>query len=79
MKPEHIVSRRLYNLFLLPEKKEFIQLTDLRKEYRQDLKNFITGETLGVREGKPVIGKNLYKKWLLKIKSKGFDYDVNLI
>lgn len=79
MKPENLISRRLHHLFQLPEKKDFIQLSDLRKEYRQDLRNFIMGETLSVREGKTVIGKNIYKKWLLKIKTKGFDEDIILL
>lgn len=64
---------------LLPEKKAEIFITDVKKEYRQDLSNFIVGETLTVRDGKMIIGKNLYKQWLHKIKTRGFDYDVKFI
>ncbi len=79
MKPENRISKRFAHLFLLTERKDFIQVSDLRKEFRKDLQNFIIGETLTLREGKVVIGKNTYKKWLEKIKTKGFDYDISLI
>ncbi|WP_316819248.1 hypothetical protein [Pedobacter nyackensis] len=79
MNPIDRISRRINTLIQLPENKEVIFITDLRKEYRQDLKNFIFGETLAVKDGKIVIGKNLYKRWLQKIKTKGFDYDVKFI
>jgi len=79
MNPIDRISRRIDTLIYLPEKKEVIFITDLRREYRQDMKNFIIGETLGVSNGKVVIGKNLYKRWLYKIKTKGFDYDVKFI
>jgi hypothetical protein len=74
-----LISRRINTLFRLGERKDGVFLTDLRKEYRSDLQNFIVGETLGVRDGKVVIGKNLYKRWLQKIKTNGFDYDVKFI
>jgi hypothetical protein len=73
------ISRRINTLIQLPENKDVIFITDLRKEYRQDLKNFMFGETLAVRDGKIVIGKNLYRRWLQKIKTRGFDYDVKFI
>lgn len=79
MVPIDRISNRINSLFQLPERKDVIFITDLRKEYRQDLMNFIVGETLGVRDGKAVIGKNLYKRWLHKIKTKGFDYDIKFI
>ncbi len=79
MNPIDRISRRINTLIQLPENREVIFITDLRKEYRQDLKNFIFGETLAVKDGKIVIGKNLYKRWLQKIKTKGFDYDVKFI
>lgn len=79
MNPIDRISRRINTLIQLPENKDVIFITDLRKEYRQDLRNFIFGETLAVRDGKIVIGKNLYKRWLQKIKTRGFDYDVKFI
>ncbi|MNK46943.1 hypothetical protein D3C87_657390 [compost metagenome] len=79
MNPIDRISRRINTLIQLPEKKDVIFITDLRKEYRQDLSNFIVGETLTVKDGKIVIGKNLYKQWLHKIKTRGFDYDVKFI
>ena len=79
MNPIDLINRRIHTVFLLPEKKDIIHITDLRKEFRQDLKNFIVGETLGVKDGKIVIGKNLYKRWLHKIKTRGLDYDVKFI
>lgn len=79
MNPIDRISRRINTLIQLPEKKDVIFITDLRKEYRQDLSNFIVGETLTVKDGEIVIGKNLYKQWLHKIKTRGFDYDVKFI
>jgi len=74
-----LISRRINTLFRLGERKDGVFLTDLKKEYRPDLQNFIVGETLGVRDGKVVIDKNTYKRWLQKIKTNGFDYDVKFI
>lgn len=79
MNPIDLINRRIHTVFLLPEKKDVIHITDLRKEFRQDSKNFIVGETLGVKDGKIVIGKNLYKRSLHKIKTRGFDYDIRFI
>jgi hypothetical protein len=79
MHPADLISRRINNVFNLPERKDVIFITDLRKEYRQDLKNFIVGETLTVRDGRPAIGKNLYRRWLHKIKTRGFDYDIKFL
>ena len=74
-----LISRRINTLVRLGERKDGVFLTDLKKEYRPDLQNFIVGETLSVRDGKVIIGKNTYKKWLQKIKTNGFDYDVKFI
>lgn len=74
-----LISRRINTLVRLGERKDGVFLTDLKKEYRPDLRNFIVGETLGLRDGKVVIGKNTYKRWLQKIKTNGFDYDVKFI
>ena len=57
--------------------KETVFLEDLPSQFRSDLQKFITGETLSMREGKLVIGKNLYKKWLNKIRTKGFYYEID--
>lgn len=71
-----LISKRLGDLSKLPEKRDTIFLGDVRKEFRADLQSFIVGETLGVQDGKPVIGKNLYNSWLKKIRTKGFDYEI---
>jgi len=72
-----IISKRLKDLAELPQKKEIIFIDDIRKEFRADLQDFICGETLTVLDGKLVIGKNLYKNWLVKIRKKGFNYDIH--
>lgn len=79
MHPVDLISRRINTLIKLAERNDGVFITDLRKEYRADLQNFIVGETLGARDGKVIIGKNTYKKWLQKIKTSGFDYDVKFI
>jgi len=57
--------------------KETIFLDDVPRQLKSDLQNFIVGETLTMREGKIVIGNNLYKKWLLKLNTRGFDYEID--
>jgi len=58
-------------------KRDGIFLDDLQSEFRTDLQNYIVGETLSMRNGKIVIGNNLYKKWLTKVRTKGFDYEID--
>lgn len=58
-------------------KKETIFLEDLQTVFRPDLQNYIVGATLSMRNGKLVIGNNLYKEWLTKIRTKGFDYEID--
>ena len=70
------ISEKLNALWTLSQK-ESIFLDDLELEFRQDLQTFITGETLYLKDGKIVIGRNLYKKWLQKLQSNGFDYEIN--
>jgi len=74
-----LIAKRLKHLSEIPDKNEIIFLKDIRKEFRQDLQHFILGETLMMKDGKPVIGKNLYKNWLSKIKTVGFDYDIKFL
>ena len=57
--------------------KDTIFLDDVPRQLKSDLQTFIVGETLTMRDGKIVIGKNLYKKWLLKLNTKGFDYEID--
>lgn len=71
-----VISDSINALWVLGSKKT-IFLDDLRKEFRKDLETFIVGETLTMQEGKLVIGNNLYKRWLQKIKVKGFDYEID--
>ena len=70
------ISEKLNTLWSLSQK-ESIFLDDLELEFKEDLQNFITGETLYLKDGRVVIGKNLYKKWLQKLQSKGFDYEID--
>lgn len=57
--------------------KDIVYLDDLQKEFRQDLENFITGKTLTLRGGKLVVGRSLFMQWLQKIRTKGFDYEID--
>lgn len=70
------ISEKINALWTLSQK-EFIFLDDLQQEFKPDLQTFIIGETLYMKEGKVVIGRNLYKKWLSKLQSKGFDYEID--
>jgi len=58
-------------------KKEIIFLDDLPKQFKPDLQNYIVGATLSIQQGKLVIGNNLYKQWLNKIRTKGFDDEID--
>jgi len=71
-----LISESLGSLQELPNKGT-IFLDDIPKQLRPDLQKFIVGETLSMREGKIVIGNNLYKQWLLKIRTKGFDDEID--
>jgi hypothetical protein len=71
-----IIPERIDALRRLSDKGE-LYLDDLRDEFRRDLQSFIIGETLSMRDGRLVIGNNLYKQWLNKIKTKGFDYEID--
>jgi hypothetical protein len=71
-----IMSESIGSLYKL-SKSDTIFLDDVQKEFRADIQKFIVGETLTMRDGKIVIGNNLYNKWLEKIGSKGFDYEID--
>jgi hypothetical protein len=71
-----IISNSLGSLQEISNK-ETIFLDDVPRQLKSDLQNFIVGETLTMREGKVVVGNNLYKKWLLKLNTKGFDYEID--
>jgi hypothetical protein len=71
-----VIPERIDALRRLSEKDD-IYLDDLREEFRRDLQSFIVGETLSMRNGRLVIGNNLYKQWLNKIRMKGFDYEID--
>jgi len=70
------ISESINALHSLSEK-DTITLDDLQEEFRRDLQNYIVGATLSIRNGKLVIGNNLYKEWLTKIRTKGFDYEID--
>jgi len=70
------ISENIDALWIL-SRKDIIFLNDLQQEFRHDLQTFIVGETLYMKEGKLVIGNNLYKRWLEKIQARGFDYEID--
>ncbi|HEV9035704.1 MAG TPA: hypothetical protein VGQ51_03760 [Puia sp.] len=71
-----IIPMRIEALRKLSEKKD-VYLDDVQEIFRRDLQHFIMGETITQRNGKLVIGKRLYSQWLNKIKTKGFDYEID--
>ena len=70
------ISESIGSLYKL-SKSSPIFLDDVQSEFRADLQSFIVGETLTMQNGKIVIGNNLYNKWLEKIGTKGFDYEID--
>lgn len=71
-----LISEKIEALWKLSQK-EIILLDDLEQKFKPDLQSFITGETLHIKEGKLVVGRNLYKRWLEKIRTRGFDYEID--
>ena len=76
MRPLASISEKIDALWNL-SKKEIIFLDDLQQEFKRDLQTFVMGETLRMKDGKVVIGNNLYKRWLTKVKTCGFDYEID--
>lgn len=71
-----IISESIGSLYALSNKTP-IFLDDVQKEFRADLQSFIVGETLTMQDGKIIIGNNLYNRWLRKLDTKGFDYEID--
>lgn len=71
-----IISDSLTSLQNLAAK-DRIPLDEVQSKFKEDLMTFIKGETISMVEGKIIIGLNLYKKWLVKIRTKGFDYEID--
>lgn len=70
------ISERLNSLNALINR-QFILLDDVRPEFRKDLQSFIMGHTITLQDGKVVIGNNLYRQWLAKIRQNGFDFEID--
>ena len=70
------IAKKIEALRRLSEK-DVVYFEDLHKEFRQDLQNFIFGETLTLRGGKPIVGRSLFRQWLQKIRTRGFDYEID--
>ena len=71
-----IISERLNSLKALTYL-ESILLEDVRVEFRKDLQNFIVGHTITLKNGKVIVGNNLYRQWLSKISRLGFDFEID--
>jgi len=63
---------------LLESKNDYLLLNDIPECLQEDFKNFIIGITVHFDPNNNlIIGKNLYKKWLYKLWTKGLDYDIS--
>jgi len=71
-----IISESLGSLQELTNK-ERIYFDDVPEKFRLDLHNFIIGETLTMIDGKIIIGHKLYRRWLQKLNTTGFDYEID--
>jgi hypothetical protein len=71
-----IISERLNSLNALANRQSIL-LEEIRPEFRKDLQNFIIGHTITLRDGKVVIGNNLYRQWLSKVRYRGFDFEID--
>jgi hypothetical protein len=70
------ISESIQLLHNLSDKRA-IFLDDIQQEFRSDLQHYISGATLSLQEGKVVVGSKLYKEWLEKIRTQGFDYEID--
>ena len=59
-------------------KSDFVQLEDVPLILRKDIETFLFGKTVGKNEKGIIIYKEDYRAWLLKLNTKGFDYDIQL-
>ncbi len=71
-----IISEGLNSLNSLTNRQSIL-LDDVRPEFRKDLQSFIMGHTITLKDGKVVVGRNLYRQWLAKIRQKGFDFEID--
>lgn len=55
------------------EKKDCIFLEDVDPIFRDDLQTFIIGETMTLKDGKLIIHRSLFRRWLQKIQTEGLD------
>ena len=57
--------------------KPYLYIDELPEAIKPDIIKFIAGRTImGDSSGRKKIGKNLFNRWLKKIKYSGFDYDI---
>lgn len=70
------ISQKIESLRRLSDN-EAVYLDDVQQEFRLDLQTFIVGETMTLREGRLLIGKAIFRQWLDKIRTRGFDYEID--
>lgn len=64
---------------LLNTERDYLLLKDIPSFLEKDFKNFIIGITVYFdSENNLIIGKNLFKKWIFKLWTKGFDYEISI-
>lgn len=61
------------NELLALKDKEFVTIEDIPSVFKNDLITFIKGHTLTMQNGVLRIGKNLFNRYIHKIKLKGLD------
>lgn len=57
--------------------KKTIFLDEIQQEFRPDLQHYIAGATVSLFNGRVVVGNRLYMGWLNKIKTRGFDHEID--
>jgi hypothetical protein len=72
-----IISDKIGALDRLAEKK-VILIDEVEPLFHRDLLKFLVGQTLTMRNGQVVIDNHTYRKWLDKIRRRGFDEEIEL-
>lgn len=78
MASSNLISRRRLQLSEILDRNDVIFIKDIRRNLEQIQSCLLLLRHCQLRM-EASYRKNLYRNWLLKIRTKGFDYDLNLV
>ena len=72
-----VIANKMTELERLLDKQIILFDGDIDAHFHGDIKNFLVGQTLPVKDGKTLITAHLFKLWLEKLKTHGFDKEID--